>query len=159
MTDKDIRNVDVRSLLPQQPPFVMIDRLLHLDDTATVAEFKVRPDCIFVDDGQLLADGMTECIAQTCAARIGYINVYILKKSVKLGVIGAVRNLAVARRPRVGEVIDITITVREEVFRMILADARIEAGGETIVTAEMKIALSDTDMAQDAATDKDIKAV
>ena len=83
-----------------------------------------------------------ENIAQTCAARIGYVNL-MNKESVRLGFIGAVRNLSIIRTPKIGEIIETSITVKEEIFQMTLVDAEIRLNGSVIVNAEMKIALSD----------------
>jgi len=82
-----------------------------------------------------------ENIAQTCAARIGYINKYILKKGIQLGFIGAVRNFEVISLPEVGDVITTRVEVKEEVFGMTLAEAVIMCGDKVLVTSDMKIAV------------------
>lgn len=137
--------INILELLPQQPPFIMVDKLLHFDEEKTVTQLTVRPDNLFYEDGRLTASGLIENIAQTCASRIGYVNKFILKKSVKLGYIGAIRNLIITRTPSEGEIINTEIKVVEDVFKMTLVHAKVKAGDETIVTAEMKIALSDID--------------
>ena len=137
--------INILELLPQQPPFIMVDKLLHFDEEKTVTQLTVRPDNLFYEDGWLTASGLIENIAQTCASRIGYVNKFILKKSVKLGYIGAIRNLIITRTPSEGEIINTEIKVIEDVFKMTLVHAKVKAGDETIVTAEMKIALSDID--------------
>ncbi len=137
--------INILELLPQQPPFIMVDKLLHFDEEKTVTQLTVRPDNLFYEDGRLTASGLIENIAQTCASRIGYVNKFILKQSVKLGYIGAIRNLIITRTPSEGEIINTEIKVVEDVFKMTLVHAKVKAGDETIVTAEMKIALSDID--------------
>ena len=84
-----------------------------------------------------------ENIAQTCAARIGFVNKYILKKGIQLGFIGAVRNFEVLELPKVGDVITTRVEVKEEVFGMTLADAIITCGEKVLVTSEMKIAVKE----------------
>ena len=86
-----------------------------------------------------------ENIAQTCAARTGYINL-ISKKAVKIGVIGAVSNFEIVRTPKVGERIFTTIEVLEELFQITLVKAVVRCGDETIVQANMKVALMNIDM-------------
>lgn len=137
--------INILELLPQQPPFIMVDKLLHFDEEKTVTQLTVRPDNLFYEDGRLTASGLIENIAQTCASRIGYVNKFILKQSVKLGYIGAIRNLIITRTPSEGEIINTEIKVIEDVFKMTLVHAKVKAGDKTIVTAEMKIALSDID--------------
>ncbi len=142
-TEENLRQIDIHELLPQQEPFVMIGKLVHFDETLTVTETLVKADNLFVEHGCFSAPGLMENIAQTCAARIGYVNKYILKKGIQLGFIGAVRNFEVIELPKVGDVIITRVDVKEEVFGMTLAEACIECGGKTIVTTEMKIAVKE----------------
>ena len=138
----NVSEVDILELIPQRPPFIMVDRSLHFDRIVTTAEFAVREDNIFLEGDELQLEGLVENIAQTCAARIGYVNL-MNKESVRLGFIGAVRNLSILGTPKIGETIETTITVKEEIFQMTLVDAEIRLNGSVIVNAEMKIALSD----------------
>ena len=137
--------INVRELLPQQPPFVMIDKLLHFDEVRTTTMLEVRSDNIFMEGDELNPCALVENIAQTCAARMGYINSYIYKEKVKLGFIGSIKNLVILRPARLGEQLTTSIEVKEEVMQLTLVDATVKVGDETIVTAEMKIALSDID--------------
>lgn len=144
MNNTELSNIDIIELIPQRYPFIMIDRLTYFDPIVTTSKFKVCYDNIFLDEGHFSATGLIENIAQTCAARIGYIN-RLNHDVVKLGFIGAIRNLKIFRTPKVNDVLETTISVKEEVFQMTLVDAIIKLNGEAIVTAEMKIALSDID--------------
>lgn len=138
-----LRDIDIHELLPQQEPFVMVSRLVHFDDVRTICEMNIQADNIFVEDGHLNASGMIENIAQTCAARIGYVNKFILKKAVQIGFIGAIRNLEVTDLPEVGQQITTIVDVIEEVFGMTLASAVIKQGNRTLATTEMKIAVKE----------------
>lgn len=142
MSCSDINSVNVLDLIPQRPPFIMIDCLTHFDPVITSSRFTVRDNNLFFSEGRLLASGLIENIAQTCAARIGYIN-RLSNEVIKLGFIGAVRNLKIYKTPLAGDTIYTTITVKEEVFQMTLVDAVVKLNDETIAEAEMKIALSD----------------
>jgi predicted hotdog family 3-hydroxylacyl-ACP dehydratase len=126
----------------------MIDRLIYFDRIVTKTELLVRNDNLFFEHQRLAASGLIENIAQTCAARMGYIN-RLSNESVKLGFIGAIRNLTILRTPREGELLTTTIEVKEEVFQMTLVDAVVRSGEEVLVTAEMKIAISDIDAQKD----------
>ncbi len=141
VSEQFLRTIDIHELLPQQEPFVMVGQLVHFDITRTVTETTIGSENMFVENGQMTASGLIENIAQTCAARIGYVNKYILKKGIQIGFIGAIRNLEVKALPAVGDTIRTTVDVVEEVFGMILANASIECNGKTMVTTEMKIAI------------------
>lgn len=144
-SEQFLRQIDIHTLLPQQEPFVMIGRLVHFDKTVTTTETTIMADNIFVENGRMSASGLMENIAQTCAARIGYVNKYILKKGIQIGFIGAVRNYEIIQLPQVGDVVVTRVEVKEEVFGMMLAEATITCGGQTIVSTEMKIAVKDAD--------------
>ena len=139
---KTIEDLTIDELIPQRPPFVMIDRLVSSDDVYSVTELTIREDNIFVKDGRFSASGLIENIAQTCAARIGYINLNH-GQTVKIGVIGSISNLNIERTPKVGEKLTTTIKLLEEVFQMTLVEAVTTCNNEEIVRANMKIALTD----------------
>ena len=92
-------DIDILELIPQRPPFVMVDHLVDFEPDRSVTDYYVREDGILVRDGHLSEAGIMENIAQSCAARIGYINKYTKNETVKLGIIGAVRDLQVTGMP------------------------------------------------------------
>ena len=139
-----IENIALTELIPQRPPFVMIDRLVSSDAVYSVTELEVRPDNVFIDNNHLSAAGMVENIAQTCAARIGYINLNS-GQTVKIGVIGSISNFNIVRTPSVGEHLVTTIQLLEEVFQVTLVEAIIKSGDEELARCNMKIALTDID--------------
>ena len=138
----EFEKIDVHTLLPQQEPFVMIDRLIHYDPVKTVTTLQVRADNIFADDGHLSVAGLNENIAQTCAARMGYISLSSGNR-VKIGVIGAITGFSVNRTPLVGEVLTTEIEVKQEVFQVTLVHATVKVGEELIAETDLKIALQD----------------
>jgi predicted hotdog family 3-hydroxylacyl-ACP dehydratase len=131
---------DILTLLPQRPPMVMVDRLLHCDTVLTETELTIRPDNIMVEDGHLAEIGLLENVAQTCAARMGYINLSS-GKEVRVGVIGALRDMEIHARPKVGSTITTRIEVSDEVFGMTLAKAESRCGDTILVSGTIKIAL------------------
>ncbi len=138
--------IEVHDLLPQREPFVMIGSLVHFDMKRTVTKTIIRESNIFVDNGIFSATGMMENVAQTCAVRIGYINKYILKKGIQIGVIGSIRNFEINSFPKSEDIITTTIDVRDEIFGMILADCKVMLGDEVIATTEIKIAVTDKEV-------------
>jgi len=139
----EFEKIDIHELLPQQEPFVMVGKLCHFDMEKTITVTEIASDNIFVENGVFTASGIIENIAQTCAARIGYVNKYILKKGIQLGFIGAIRNLDLYRCPKIGEVVETSIITIEEIFGMTLVTATVKVGDEVIAESQMKIALSE----------------
>ena len=117
----DWKSIPITTLIPQRPPFVMVDRVTTFNDVDAITELTVREDNIFVDGGQLSAAGIIENMAQSCAARMGCLNIM--------------------RQPQQGEVVTTTVHIVEEVFHLTLADVCSMVGDETIASARVKIAL------------------
>lgn len=139
----DLEQIDIHELLPQREPFVMVDKLVYFDEKTTTTSFLVREDNLFVENGRLNACALAENIAQTCAARLGYVNKYILKRGIQIGFIGAVKDMKVIDTPVVGDVLTTTIHVLEQIMGLTLVTAVIRIGDRVVTTAEMKIALAD----------------
>jgi len=130
--------------LPQRSPFIMVDNILFCDDKRCQTEFAVTAENILVSNNCLLEAGVIENIAQTCAARIGYIGIHYRQEKVKIGVIGAIKNFVLYRKPRVGERL---YTEVEEImngfYNMTVLNSIVVVGDETIAQCEMKVALID----------------
>ena len=140
-SEEYLRSIDLHTVLPQQEPFVMVGSLIAFDADSSVTETLIREDNIFVDDGHFSASGMMENLAQTCAARVGFYNKYVLHKAVQVGFIGAVRNYVVHSLAPVGEVITTRVDILQDVFGMTLANAQVTCRGEVIAEAEIKLAV------------------
>jgi len=119
----------------------MIGTLTCFDEVKTVTETTIAADNIFVDDGRFSASGLIENVAQTCAARIGFVNKYILGNGITIGVIGAVRKLVINSLPAVGQTITTTVEIVSEVFGMTLAKATVTCEGEELLSTEIKISV------------------
>ncbi len=141
--EKFLRSIDVHGILPQQEPFVMIGTITRFDTTTISTETVVKSTNLFVNANKLCTTGMIENIAQTCAARIGYVNKYILKKSVQIGVIASVRGMVVYSNPYVGDTIATTVKIVGQVLGMMLAEATVSCGGLLLAKTQIKLAVKD----------------
>ena len=117
----------------------MIGSITYFDETRTVTETTIAADNIFVDNGFFSASGLIENVAQTCAARIGFVNKYLYNNSIQIGVIGAVRKLVINSLPAAGQTITTTVDTISEVFGMTLAKATVTCDGEELLSTEIKI--------------------
>lgn len=136
-----IEDIDIHELLPQQEPFVLVDRLTWFDEQRTITEFTVREDHLMVEDGRLMTCALAENMAQTCAARLGYVNKYILKKDIQIGFIGAVKDMVIHDTPKVGDMLVTTIDVLQQLMNITLAEATIRCNDRIIATSQLKIAM------------------
>lgn len=133
----------IQSLIPQKPPFVMIDQLTGFDEKYTRTAFQVREDNIFVVNGELREPGLVENIAQTAAARAGYISQQD-SKPVLVGYIGAIKDLQVFDLPRTGDILETEISIENQVFDATLILGKIKCHGVILAQCEMKIFISKT---------------
>ena len=136
-------DISIRDILPQRPPFLFVDRLVRYDDAETVTAFTVPAEHLLVEDGHLTASGILENMAQSSAARIGYLCKYILHVPVRIGYIGAIRKFRANRLPATGETVQTTVVLREDVFGISLADVTVRVGEEVIAEAALKTALGE----------------
>ena len=139
----EFEKINTAELLPQQAPFIMLDALTHFDKVVTRTRMKVKADNIFVENNELTESGVIENIAQTCAARMGYINKHLCSDKVKIGFIGSIKDLVIVELPKVGDELRTTIEVVSEVFAITLVNAKVEVGDQLIASCEMKISITD----------------
>lgn len=142
-----LEEIDIHELLPQQEPFVMVDRLEYFDEKVTSTRFYIREDNLFVEDGRLNACALAENMAQTCAARLGYVNKYILRRNIQIGFIGSISGMEVFGDAMAGDIIETKIKVIEQIMGLTLVHATVKIGERSIATAEMKIALTEEETA------------
>jgi predicted hotdog family 3-hydroxylacyl-ACP dehydratase len=124
----------------------MVDKLLYCDAKTTKTALTVREENIFFNNGVLAETGLIENIAQTCAARMGNIDSKAGNSSVKIGFIGTIRNLEIARLPKAGETLITQVNLMEEVFQISLVNATVSVGDEIITSCEMKISITDKEI-------------
>ena len=143
--------INVLDLLPQRPPFIMVDRLIYFDLTSAKTVFTVREDNLFCKNGVMEEAGLVENIAQTCAAHTGFKQRIAsgshprnnASDDIKIGVIAMIHTLEMKRRPLVGEVLETSMAIEEEFFTTTLVRSEVQTGDELIATCRMKLFLTD----------------
>lgn len=121
----------------------MIDQLSYSDEGRTCTQFKVHPENIFVEAEVLSEAALVENIAQTAAARAGYI-AQSENKPVLVGYIGAVTNLQVFNLPVVNDVLETEIIIENQVFDVTLISGNVKCRGNLLAQCEMKIFIIQT---------------
>lgn len=129
---------NILQLIPQRPPVVEVDALRAVDSTSAVCTLTVRPDNLFAEGEHLSEAGLLEHMAQSAAARAGYLAVS-RGEGVPLGFIGAVDRAEFVRRPRIGERLTTTVEVVETVLNIALVTITTRIGEERIAACRMKI--------------------
>lgn len=129
---------DITEYIPQRPPIVMISRLLEAGEKNIRTELDVAADNVFVENGTLMAPGLVENIAQTAAARVGF----LAKRDnvpVPLGFIGAIQNLEILELPPAGATLQTEILITHELFNATVVQGTVQLNGRTLAKCDMKI--------------------
>jgi predicted hotdog family 3-hydroxylacyl-ACP dehydratase len=142
----ELSDIDILKIIPQKPPFVMVDKLLYRNPLITKTTLTVREDNIFFDNGVLAEAGLIENIAQTCATFVGNIENKVDNNSVKIGFIGMIRNFEIVRLPKIGEILVTQVNLIEEVFQISLINATVSIEDKIIASCEMKISITDKEI-------------
>jgi predicted hotdog family 3-hydroxylacyl-ACP dehydratase len=129
---------DIKNLIPQREPMIMIDGLLFADELTCRSQFFVRRENIFVENGALNVSGMIENMAQTAAARMGYI-CQQENRPVPLGYIGAIQNLEILDLPKINEEIETEISIKNQIFDTTIVAATIYRNGSPLARGDLKI--------------------
>lgn len=137
----NINDFDILDLIPQRRPFVMVDRLTECDDDGATSELTFKEDNIFRSGDVMTESGMMENIAQTCAARIGYLGL-LNNEPVRIGVIGGIKNMQFLDLPRVGDTLVTKVSIVSVVFNVTLVNAKVFCNGKLMAEGDMKIALT-----------------
>jgi hypothetical protein len=139
---------DIKTLIPQGPPFIMVDRLLETDATVTRTSFRITADNPLLANGRLGAAGLIENMAQTVAAGAGFAAFAAggaehdgaePSRAGPSGAIIAINNFGIIRLPALGEELITEVTVTARVADIIVISGRITCGQSVVATGEMKI--------------------
>ncbi len=142
-----VKDDDILKLIPQRPPIVMVDKFYGIEGDCSYSGLTITEDNIFTDNRVFTEPGIIEHIAQSAAARIGYI--YTLNdRPVPLGFIGSVDKLQIYFLPGVGDDLYTEIRIIQEVGDITLAGAVVKNGDRIIVDCRMKIFLKQDESTQ-----------
>jgi 3-hydroxymyristoyl/3-hydroxydecanoyl-(acyl carrier protein) dehydratase len=139
-----MENINIKSLIPQREPFIMVEKLLFCDLKKTKTSLSIKNDNIFVENAVFSQSGIIENVAQTCAARLGYLNI---NQPVKIGMIGAINDFQFAgNTAKVGDTIFTEITVETEIGNIILLNANVLCNEKKLATGKMKVVLTNVEI-------------
>ena len=129
---------DIAELLPQGPPFILVDKLLFSDETTSRTSFRITAESPLVDNGRFGEGGLLENIAQTAAAGSGY---HALRTggAVAAGFIISVSNFIITALPGIGDELLTETRVQMRIPDIIVISGVVNCKERVIATCEMKI--------------------
>ncbi|MBS1947461.1 MAG: 3-hydroxyacyl-ACP dehydratase [Bacteroidetes bacterium] len=116
----------------------MVDKLTGCDEKSATSVFFIAGENILVEKGTLSEAGLIENIAQTAAARAGY----IAKEGnshPQIGYIGDVKNLEIKALPEINKTIKTEISIKNQIFDITIIEGRVTCGPMVLAQCEMKI--------------------
>lgn len=131
----------VESLIPQKPPFVMVDKLLFFAENNIIAGLTIPVNNIFVEEGRFVESGIVEHMAQSVALYTGY-QFYLLNEPAPTGYIGSIKDVEVLELPKAGDELVTEVKVIQEFMGITLVDIITKCNDIQIASAQMKTVLA-----------------
>lgn len=138
----EITALNILDLIPQAPPFVMVDALTYSDELISRSGFIIPADHCMVDGGYFTEGGLLENIAQTAAARSGY-EATANNQPIKGGYIGAVKDLEIFFLPAAGKTIRTEIIIENQFFNVSVISGSVWCDNALAARCEMKVFLNE----------------
>ncbi len=134
---------ELKKLLNQRSPILMVDALYSASENQAETGLTIAGDNIFAIDGELTEAGLIEHIAQSASAFVSYkANAQKPDAQPLLGYIGEVKKLKfVGNLPKVGSEVRTTITIVSEVMGITLFTAESKVDDSLVATCQMKLSV------------------
>jgi len=130
--------MDIKSVIPQREPIIMIDKILNHSDEKTSTSLTIKETNIFVEEDIFQSSGLIEHIAQSSAARMGIQTTKEGKKPL-LGYIASIRNMMINRLPKVGETILTEIIITNQINNIIVVKGESKVENIVVSSCELKV--------------------
>lgn len=130
---------DIQSLIPQRPPFVMIDSIVGCDRESCRSVFTVKDDNIFLRENELEPYALIENIAQTAAAGMSATRT-LADQLAPEGFLGAITNADVIRLPSSGEKVETETRILAEIGSLFKILGKCSVNGQICFTCTMSLA-------------------
>lgn len=126
-------------LIPQKPPFVMVDSLFEYTELTGKTGFVIPSNNLLVENGRFSEAGLIEHMAQSMSLHRGYQGFLAGQEKPKKGYIGAIKSIEIKLLPKVNSRLTTNVVILKEIMGVTIVEAitRNELG-EVIATSEMK---------------------
>lgn len=133
--------MEIIDLIPQREPIVMVDKFVGITNGISETQLTIKNDNIFVENDCFTEFGLIEHIAQSAAARVGYI-CRKENKPISIGYIGAISNMEIVFLPKINDILETRIEILQEVFNITLIKAESFTDSRLAASCQMKIFLN-----------------
>ncbi|MEO1449775.1 MAG: hypothetical protein AAFV07_09595 [Bacteroidota bacterium] len=142
-----VSQANIHTLIPQRPPFIMVDNLLSADETLIETSFYIQPGNVFVENREFQASGLIEHLAQSGAAGIAY--QYLQSRTGQSGppvggeiegFLASISHLELLQLPEVDMIIRSSIRPMKQFGRMVLIAGEVWDNEQLLMKCRMKLA-------------------
>ena len=130
--------MDIKSLIPQREPIIMIDKIISHSNEKTSTSLTIKETNIFVEADIFQSSGLIEHIAQSSAARMGMQTIKKGKKPL-LGYIASIKNMMINRLPKVEETILTEIIITNQINNIIVIKGESKVDNIVVSNCELKV--------------------
>ena len=135
-----IKGKDIKRLIPQREPFIMVDGFEQRNSNSAVTTLSVCHNNYFIlPDDTMAETGLIEHLAQSCSALAGCQAMSQALERPPVGLIGEVKHFECHRRPQIGERIKSTVTFGFTFGNTTLATGQSFVDEEPIADIQLKI--------------------
>src|SRR5690606_12759047 len=139
LTAPIIDSARILSLIPQRPPFIMVDALYEYTNLTGITGFVIPGDNILVKDGVFSEPGLIEHMAQSMSLHRGYHGFLAGLEKPKTGFIGVIKSVEITELPKAGAKLLTYVEILHEVMNVTSVSARTEdENGNLLALSEMK---------------------
>ena len=131
----------VMQMIPQRPPFVMVDVMYTFSDTSLESGFTIQNNNIFLSNNCFLEAGIIEHMAQSVALHTGY-SFFLKQEPAPTGYIGSIKDIEIKQLPLLGEEIRTMVTILHQFAGVTLVDVVTRCNGAEIASGQMKTVLA-----------------
>ncbi len=136
-----VQGDEILNFVPQRPPMVMVDKLLHCNEQNAVTGLEIKPGNMFVKNGVFSEPGLIENIAQSAALMTGWLAVADQngEQKIPMGVIGAVKDLQVYYLPEINTEVTTEIAVLFRIANATIVSGKVKQNDRLVAECELKI--------------------
>ena len=116
----------ILQLIPQKPPFVMVDSLLEYNEREGTTGFTIPADNILVENNIFSEPGIIEHMAQSMSLHRGYQGSLSGQTKPKTGFIGVIKTVEIFGLPEIGEKLKTYVQILHEIMNVTSVSARTE---------------------------------
>ncbi|MCF6297189.1 MAG: hypothetical protein L3J08_04270 [Flavobacteriaceae bacterium] len=134
--------IDIKHLIPQKKPFVMVGTLLFFSKSTAVSSLTIEESNIFFYNNVLLESGLIENMAQTVALHTGY-DYFLRGEIAPTGYLGAIKKIEIQSLPKLNETITTEVEILQEFLGVTLVEINVfNSKKEKIASGQMKTVIA-----------------